>query len=284
MHIFFRVQCKMHFLSILAIFKNEDHVMDEWLNHYINQGVDHFFMIDNGSTDNYKQIIEKYKNKITLFVDDEKGVQPKLYSKYISENLKTTEWLLVCDLDEFLWGVNKNVRSFLKSIKDEKIGQIQIPWERFGSSGYKKQPKSIIKSFLYRREYKNETSPMKSIGRSDAITNIYVHDFGLKDGYYTVDSNLNKKDPKEYFKLNESDIHKAVLRLSHYQVQSYDFFMNNKAKRGIVNTEVERTEQFFKDHDTNDIYDEGLFRKTMGIYYFIPVFIFIAFFTFFLNL
>ena len=38
---------KKHFLSILAIFRNEEHVLDEFIQHHIKQGIDHFYLVDN---------------------------------------------------------------------------------------------------------------------------------------------------------------------------------------------------------------------------------------------
>ena len=51
---------KPYFLSIVAVFKNEAMGMEEWLNHYIMQGVEHFYLIDNGSTDGTAAIAESY--------------------------------------------------------------------------------------------------------------------------------------------------------------------------------------------------------------------------------
>ena len=39
-------------LCVVSMFKNESHILKEWLDHYINEGVEYFFMIDNGSNDN----------------------------------------------------------------------------------------------------------------------------------------------------------------------------------------------------------------------------------------
>jgi len=49
-----------YYLSVYAIFKNESVALEEWLTHYINEGVDHFFLIDNGSTDDYEPILNKF--------------------------------------------------------------------------------------------------------------------------------------------------------------------------------------------------------------------------------
>ena len=50
----------MYYLSVGAMFKNESHSMKEWLEHYILHGVDHFYLIDDGSTDSYMDILKEY--------------------------------------------------------------------------------------------------------------------------------------------------------------------------------------------------------------------------------
>ena len=90
-------------LGLLAIFKNESHILDEWINHYINEGVDTFYLINNGSSDNFSKIIHKYKKYIHLINDSKKNAQEELYNKYYLEKCKEHEWLLVCDLDEFVY-------------------------------------------------------------------------------------------------------------------------------------------------------------------------------------
>ena len=62
---------KMHYLSILTIMKNEAMNLKLWIDHYIWQGVDHFYIIDNNSTDVSVQIIEDLINNgypITLYL------------------------------------------------------------------------------------------------------------------------------------------------------------------------------------------------------------------------
>ena len=60
---------KQYYLSIVAIFKNESWILEEWLNHYINEGVEHFFLIDNDSNDDYLSILKPFidKKQVTLF-------------------------------------------------------------------------------------------------------------------------------------------------------------------------------------------------------------------------
>ena len=47
----------MYNLSILAMFKNESWIIKEWIEHYLLEGVDHFYLIDNG----LNELIQKYE-------------------------------------------------------------------------------------------------------------------------------------------------------------------------------------------------------------------------------
>lgn len=53
----------MNTVGLLAIIKNEGMVIQEWIEHYIWQGVSHFYIIDNGSTDNTHKVLLPYIQK-----------------------------------------------------------------------------------------------------------------------------------------------------------------------------------------------------------------------------
>ena len=71
----------MYYLSVLSIFKNETMNLKIWIEHYLWQGVEHFYLIDNGSTDNPLSILQEYidKNIITYFYLPEKHKQQEHY-------------------------------------------------------------------------------------------------------------------------------------------------------------------------------------------------------------
>jgi hypothetical protein len=49
----------MYEFCVCAVFKNESHILEEWLLHYIYRGIDHFYLVNDNSTDDYKYIIDK---------------------------------------------------------------------------------------------------------------------------------------------------------------------------------------------------------------------------------
>jgi hypothetical protein len=118
-------QTEKYKLSLASMFKNESMVLEEWLVYYINQGVEHFYLIDNGSTDDYNSIISKYRLYISLVKDDkryEKNTQEILINKHFLDEIKqNTEWITFIDCDEYIYAPKaKCLVSFLTDL-DQNI-------------------------------------------------------------------------------------------------------------------------------------------------------------------
>ena len=150
-----------YFLSVVAIFKNESNIITEWLEHYLAEGVNHFYLIDNGSTDNYQKLIESYiKEKLVdIKVDDRPHMQVEHYNSYLDKIKKESEWVMVVDLDEFIYSrlSYTTISDYLKSIPNT-IAQIYVPWKMFGSSGQIIQPSCCIDTFRLRTIYNHYLS------------------------------------------------------------------------------------------------------------------------------
>ena len=71
----------MKYLSLCMNFKDEAPYLKEWLDFHILVGVDHFYLFNNNSSDNYEQIIKPYKEKgyITLHKSDKKSIKKIVY-------------------------------------------------------------------------------------------------------------------------------------------------------------------------------------------------------------
>jgi hypothetical protein len=255
-------------LAIGAIFKNESHIFNEWLEHYINQGVEKFYLIDNGSTDEYMKEIQRFMDKITLFRDEKQHAQNDHYNRYVLPlcRKQEAEWLLVCDLDEFIYARKsfKTITEYLQNLPDH-VSAVRIPWKMFGSNGYKDQPKRVVRSFLKREYFNNKpfkANNYKSIARTSEIFFIGMHGMQVKNGIYIDPSNrpLNFLDPVS---LTEEDLDKFFLHCNHYAIQSYNWFMKVKATRGDAGYVKNcRDENYFRAYDScgNAMYDDELKR------------------------
>lgn len=257
----------MYFLALYAIFKNESHIFKEWLEHYMREGVEHFYLIDNGSDDDYGKVIKPYMDKITLFHDTgdyssgKYSKQASLYQKHIFPKFNETVWMLCVDFDEFMYTKKGTLHSELMKSEYDGVGQIMVPWKMFGSSGHITQPGRVVQSFLYRKKLPYFTyGNYKTICRTEAIEEIDgVHWYeNIKSGFRTI----KYKDQNE---LTEEEQRNLPFQLNHYIIQSWEWFKNTKMTRGDSNFKTNsRDENYFKNWDCNDILDDELSIKTIN--------------------
>lgn len=235
-----------YYFSVYAQFKNEGINMREWLDHYIWQGAEHFFLIDNDSTDNSKEIIESYGDKITYYFLPEKYAQVKNICNITKElqNKKLTKWVLYCDLDEFLFSVDGNkISDYLR--KNESYDSIFVNWFIFGSSGYVKQPPNLRQYFIMRQPNINHHTKMIIQIQNVNAEDIDVH--GLRKSAYRR-------------KTENTELH-----MNHYMIQSEEFFKNIKLTRGDVSgpmwEKVRTNPNYYTDNDKNQTYKDELLKQ-----------------------
>jgi hypothetical protein len=230
-------------ICLLAIIKNEAMVIDEWINHYIWQGIDHFYIIDNGSTDNIKDILNPYivNGKISYFYRGEQHRQVKHYNEIFYYHIKNDcGWLIICDIDEYIYYRGKKVlKDYIDSLDQSKISNIVLNWKMFGSGGHINQPASIRKSFLLRKYELDEN--VKSIINIRFTNRLDIHKHIYSGG-------ISINNPIE-------------LALNHYAIMSREYFAKIKMTRGDVNYNKHnniRNWNYFDKYDYFEEYDSEL--------------------------
>jgi hypothetical protein len=123
-----------------------------------------------------------------------------------------SEWLIICDIDEYFFGVNEKLSDYVRKVNETDTQCIKSNWLRFGSSNLDMQPECIRTSFLY-RDPAIQTSYNKSIMRTSTCRGLGIHNHSMLD--------------KEKFILDNENIH-----LNHYQVMSKEYYEKIKMTRG----------------------------------------------------
>jgi hypothetical protein len=266
----------MYNLSLLAMFKNESWIIKEWISHYLLEGVDHFYLIDNGSNDNYEEKIKEYKDKnyISLVKDSTRlpsGTQSFLYKKIFLDKIKNeTKWIIVCDIDEYIYarnGYNK-ITDVLNKLP-QNVEKIWLNWKIFGSNGHINQPSSTLSSFTKRTNtFKKDFGDGKCISRTRNIDNFGCcgHNILISGNNTTYTANGDNFD---HFDFNEENCKKLNLHLNHYMLQSEEYYLKIKCSRGGGESGLsyKYTLDFFKNNDKNynDIIDTELCDKKNNI-------------------
>jgi len=248
----------MYFLSTLAIFKNEALIIEEWLKHHIWQGVEHFYLINNNSTDNYIDILSPYidQNLVTLYNLPGKHQQVQHYNSVFTQIRDKTLWLMVIDIDEYYYCTSKILKNYILDDIDPKYNHIVNTWRVFGSSGYIKQPSNIRESFIHRVQnphqlYRPKTNIHKYIIKTKDTKSLACHNPTC------INSQWNKLINDNYIKLN------------HYQIMSEEYFQTVKMSRGaadILAHEHIRNMEYFHKRNLNNIIDLELKNLSINNY------------------
>ena len=243
-----------------AIFKNEEHAIVEWIEHYLLHGADHFYLIDDDSTDSSVALLAPYieRGQVTLFQPSwgrYLGRQRSMYNHYFLPLLvkKNTQWLLIVDLDEFVWSPRYGLLTdFLQKMRH--LAQIQMSVTIFGSNGHSIQPPSIVGGFTRRSAAIVTPSPacFKYFVNSDyEFTSLNVHH---------ADFVREEDELMRFQRLGD-----PWLRLNHYSCQSREIWKKIKLTRGDCDEYLSRNEDHWRLADQNDIEDKELAEQNASV-------------------
>lgn len=127
---------KKYRVSICAIFKNEAAYLREWIEFHKIVGVEHFYLYNNFSTDNYLDILKPYIDDDTVSLLDWnfEHQQMQCYKDAIKRFSSETNWLGFIDIDEFVVpNSTDNIFDYLKDFYHYPA--VLIYWKLFGASG-----------------------------------------------------------------------------------------------------------------------------------------------------
>jgi len=223
-------------LSITSMFQDEGVLLKEWIEFHKLVGVEHFYLYNNLSTDNYKEILAPYikAGEVTLIdwphkVDNWMPLQLSTNRDCVERFGHETKWLAIIDLDEFLTPIKEdNVLKVLSRYK--KVGGIGVNWVMFGTSNVFKVPadKLFIEALRVRSSddfYEN--THIKSIVRPKRIHELHsLHFPNYKAGFFNISTNGVRIDGP-FSKTPVLD----ELRLNHYWCRNEDYFVNYKLPR-----------------------------------------------------
>lgn len=137
-----------YYLSICAMFKNKGRYLREWIEFHRLVGVEHFFLYNNLSDDNYLSILKYYVDRGIVTLRDwpeswKKGTQTNVYRDCLDQYGNKSRWIAFIDLDEFLFAPNaETLPGVLKEY--EGFPGIVVNWQVYGSSGHKKKPDGLV--------------------------------------------------------------------------------------------------------------------------------------------
>jgi hypothetical protein len=219
----------------MAILKNEAPNMEEWLCHHLAIGVDHFFLYDNGSTDDLHEVLKPYADHgiVTTVYFPMRGLQRDANNHAVRFFGATTEWLAYVDIDEFLVPErDEPIGSVLARFGEAE--QVLVARKEFCYSGHRTPPGGPVTESY--REYSQHVPRMgtseilaKPVVRPAGTARVGIHNAVTVHGR-TVNS-AGQPTSEEATVIEDPSY--ANLQMNHYYTKSWQEF---QAKRERATT------------------------------------------------
>jgi hypothetical protein len=269
-------------IAACMIFRDEAHILAEWLEYHLMLGIEHFFLYSHMSKDNYKEVLQPYiKNKqVTLmewnfprrrYAPGGGGPYPQVtaYDHALSRLRGVAKWIVVIDSDEFLAQMSDVTLSDFLAQQGEVAGVV-LNWAMFGTSGHKTRPEGLIlENYTHRGEQHN----LKHRHVKPIINPLCVNkaldphqwragcsELGLV--YPFVDEHgtrLRKQTQTEPFLswAGTPAVSWDLFRINHYATRSEEEFAWKIRSRGRLSSGVHDEDGWFEHHfRTNNLNDE----------------------------
>ena len=263
---------KKYDLAIMAIFKDEEDYMEEWILHNLNQGFEHFYLYCNDPDLSKYEFFKKYKDYITIIEWINKqnilaySIQRQAYTDCVQKYSHDCQFLLMLDIDEFIIPIkdykNKRVSDYINSLKSEwnNIKAFKIQRYNFGSNGHIDRPKgSILDNYKFHEKI---CSSYKTLVNTDFLNKNKIF-YGVHDYNYLIKKGKVFNDYFGYHetgfpnKCKKDSINEIPIVINHYFTKSYKEYLKrcNLWKNGGVNPIGYRKncEESFKIKDINEI-------------------------------
>ena len=218
-------------VGIIAIAKNEQLYIAEWIEHHLSLGFDRLIIADNDDTFLLPGVISNPQ----VIYEDYHGVdkvQSLAYTELYKKYRKYFDWLFFCDIDEFVMVEKGNIKDFLQGFDCDVVrlsckhfsdmdmldtdGDYRVV-ERF-TQPYLTSADTFVKSFI---NTKIEPGERK----------IYGH--GIYDK--TLDARNALNDPCENYNQHTTRIVHEIAWLNHYPTKTMGEYIRQKWKRGGAN-------------------------------------------------
>jgi Glycosyltransferase family 92 len=235
------------YLSVCAIYRDEAPYLREWIEFHRLAGVERFFLYDNRSSDDHREVLRPYLEDGSVVIEDwpQFPGQLEAYDHCIATHGSESRWIAFIDIDEFVFSpTGRPVPEQLRAL--EEWPGVGVNWALFGPSGHAEQPPGLVIENYVQRLITPQNRVIKSIVDPSRVSRCAsAHHFLYEDGL-AADENGYPIGPGHF--TNSISIER--LRVNHYYSKSESEFSRKRAGRrpdtgmgGVLHSEAATGEE-----------------------------------------
>lgn len=266
-------------LSVCAIFRDDAPYLKEWIEFHRLLGVEHFYLYNHHSRDDYLEVLDPYiTDGIVDLIDWDYSfssynhrswidIQVGAYNDAIHKNLNISQWIAFIDTDEFLF--SPSGFSLIDFLKDyEEFGGVCVCWRLFGTSHVSQISSNelMIEKLVLCGDLDYHVFH-KSIVQTRYVDHFeHSHAAIYRPPYFHVDARKQKIEINSM----RSQNHRDLIRINHYWTRDESYFYDIKLscwkKRGwLTHHDIERANLLNKHYDNSIFKFIPDLRERMGL-------------------
>jgi len=239
-------------LALCLITKDENYILGEWLDHHINQGVEHFYIYDNLSSEPVREFIKSLpydvQSKVTIIEWTTAKIAPQqeAYNDCLQRFGKDTKWLGFVDTDEHLHCLTGvSLPEFLDEY--EYGAGLFVSQMIMSANGQEKMtPGLLVDRFPNRITHDHDLNYVgKIIVQPRKVDCMHIHNCLPEPDEFVLQENHCRMPMSQHW-VGTPSIDKIVIK--HYFTKSYEEWLN-KIQRGRV--QAEHYQNYTKFFDIN---------------------------------
>eukprot|EP00211_Chloroparvula_japonica_P005637 CAMPEP_0119134170 /NCGR_PEP_ID=MMETSP1310-20130426/15890_1 /TAXON_ID=464262 /ORGANISM="Genus nov. species nov., Strain RCC2339" /LENGTH=367 /DNA_ID=CAMNT_0007124929 /DNA_START=55 /DNA_END=1155 /DNA_ORIENTATION=+ len=154
------------FLSVLVMIRDEGTVIREFVLHHLQEGVDHVYIINDRSEDNFRQELSCVRSSFYTIINavgPPRGAQRQIFNfrQALQEYGACTEYMAVIDADEFLTSRLYPDLTTAQVLRDHlnHCDSLSVPWLLYAWDGRERDPASLRKDLTWRWSFDARAKP-----------------------------------------------------------------------------------------------------------------------------
>lgn len=234
-----------HGIAIAVCVKDEASYIEEWVRFHRAVGIRHFYIYDNGSTDDTRAILRDLLDEDALTIipwagwmkdaatETRLNGQVIVFAHAILNFGGAYRWMAFIDVDEFLLPKEgQTVEQALAAVGD--FPNVSLPWHMFATSGHEKRPNGpLTLSYTMRgadpMTRKENVSNFKCIVDPCEVIEVSVHQFKTREFDDLTANDAGKRFTRRARK-SPDFYSNRFLQLNHYYTKSREELMAKIAR------------------------------------------------------
>lgn len=261
-------------LAVVTIMKNEAPYVKEWLDYHLLAGVDHFYIYDNESSDNLKEVLQPYIDAgiVTYTFYPGKCRQLESYIDAVKRFRFFCRYMAWIDADEFIFPKSKptitETVDEILSDAPQPVSGLAVNLNAYGSGGYEKADLScgVLERFTRRAE--NDWTPPLTDDSSQHGGNAHVSTIANPRRvkffptphapiYFSVAFavNENRKLVQDF---SNYPVSTEKIVMNHYSVKSKEEYIQKISRGNADLFENNYDMDKFNANDRNEVFDDSI--------------------------